>query len=56
MATDHPCERPANGIGVIPFCISIRTDGEFGYWFAVASPGPGTQFATFIVRHRISYS
>lgn len=41
MTTDHPCERPANGIGVVTFCISTGTDGEFDYWLAVTSPGPG---------------
>ena len=51
MTTDHPCERPANGIGVVTICISTGTDGEFDYWLAVTSPGPGeAQLVTLNVR------
>lgn len=41
MTTDHPCERRPNIIGVGTICISTGTDGEFNYWLAVTSPGPG---------------
>lgn len=41
MATNHPCKRQSNVIGVDTICISTGTDGEFDYWLTVTSPAPG---------------
>lgn len=40
-ATNHPCKRQSNVIGVDTICISTGTDGEFDYWLTVTSPAPG---------------
>lgn len=54
MTTDHPCKRQANVIGVDTICISTGTDGEFDYWLAVTSQGPGEpQLVTLNVRPQI---
>ncbi len=53
MTTDHPCERDARVIGVGVICIFTGTDGEFRYWLAVTSPGPGEpQLVALNVRPR----
>lgn len=55
MTVDGPCKRRSNVIGNSTICVFTGKDGEFNYWFFVASPGPGEpQLVGLNIRARIT--